>query len=60
MKTTQLSTHHLHDVWQCINRRLLLAGSLLIVFPSLLLAEVPKSHGGGIFGNSISKTKQND
>lgn len=49
MKTTQLSTHHLHDVWQCINRRLLLAGSLLIVFPSLLLAEVPKSHGGGNF-----------
>ena len=60
MKTIQFRTHHFHDVWQCINKRLLLVGSLLIASPYLLQAEAPKSpRGGGIFAGSIGKTRQN-
>ena len=57
MKTIQFRTHHFHDVWQCINKRLLLVGSLLIVSPYLLLAEAPKSPRGGEF-SQVQSVKQ--
>ena len=57
MKTIQFRTHHFHDVWQCINKRLLLVGSLLIASPYLLLAEAPKSPRGGEF-SQVQSVKQ--